>query len=229
MPTLWWWFPEMTALFILMSVIIGLIGRLSEVELTDAFVNGARDLLGCRAHHRHRARHHRDHEQRRRDRHRAALGRAGGGRTGPGGLRDRGVPALPAPVVPDPLIVGSGHRVDADHGSAGGLRGRRGQPDRHGLPERIRPDEPVHPDVCGGDGRSGDRAGALRHLSALGVAVARHAGGTLRSSSSVQGPSWPEGLFSSQTVLARAASASGSQSRWRPLRPRRRSGDQVWR
>ncbi len=36
----------MTALFILFSVIIGLIGRLSEIELTDAFVNGARDLLG---------------------------------------------------------------------------------------------------------------------------------------------------------------------------------------
>ena len=46
LPTLWWWFPEMTALFILFSVIIGLIGRLSEVDLTDSFVNGARDLLG---------------------------------------------------------------------------------------------------------------------------------------------------------------------------------------
>jgi uncharacterized ion transporter superfamily protein YfcC len=45
-PTLWWWFPEMTALFILFSVIIGLIGRMSEGELTDAFVDGARDLLG---------------------------------------------------------------------------------------------------------------------------------------------------------------------------------------
>ena len=45
-PTLWWWFPEMTALFILFSVIIGLIGRLSETDLTDSFVNGARDLLG---------------------------------------------------------------------------------------------------------------------------------------------------------------------------------------
>ena len=45
-PTLWWWFPEMTALFILFSVIIGLIGRLSETDLTDAFVDGARDLLG---------------------------------------------------------------------------------------------------------------------------------------------------------------------------------------
>ena len=45
-PTLWWWFPEMTALFILFSVIIGLIGRMSETELTDSFVDGARDLLG---------------------------------------------------------------------------------------------------------------------------------------------------------------------------------------
>lgn len=45
-PTLWWWFPEMTALFILFSVIIGLIGRMSEKDLTDSFVDGARDLLG---------------------------------------------------------------------------------------------------------------------------------------------------------------------------------------
>jgi uncharacterized ion transporter superfamily protein YfcC len=44
--TLWWWFPEMTALFLLFAVIIGLIGRLSETQLTEAFVNGARDLLG---------------------------------------------------------------------------------------------------------------------------------------------------------------------------------------
>jgi uncharacterized ion transporter superfamily protein YfcC len=46
LPTLWWWFPEMTALFILFSVIIGLIARMSETELTDSFVDGARDLLG---------------------------------------------------------------------------------------------------------------------------------------------------------------------------------------
>ena len=45
-PTLWWWFPEMTALFILFSVLIGVVARLSETQLTDAFVNGARDLLG---------------------------------------------------------------------------------------------------------------------------------------------------------------------------------------
>ncbi len=45
-PTLWWWFPEMTALFILFSVLIGVVARMSEGQLTDSFVNGARDLLG---------------------------------------------------------------------------------------------------------------------------------------------------------------------------------------
>ncbi|MET0525923.1 MAG: YfcC family protein [Nocardioides sp.] len=46
LPTLWWWFPEMTASFILFSIIIGVIGRLPELELTNSFVDGARDLLG---------------------------------------------------------------------------------------------------------------------------------------------------------------------------------------
>ena len=45
-PTLWWWFPEMTASFILFSIVIGLIGGLSEENLTGSFINGARDLLG---------------------------------------------------------------------------------------------------------------------------------------------------------------------------------------
>jgi uncharacterized ion transporter superfamily protein YfcC len=46
LPTLWWWFPEMTASFLLFSVVIGLIGRLGEGQLTEAFIDGARDLLG---------------------------------------------------------------------------------------------------------------------------------------------------------------------------------------
>ena len=45
-PTLWWWFPEMTASFLLFSVVIGLIGRMGEGELTSTFVTGAGDLLG---------------------------------------------------------------------------------------------------------------------------------------------------------------------------------------
>ena len=36
----------MTASFLLFAIIIGLIGRLSEGELTTSFVDGARDLLG---------------------------------------------------------------------------------------------------------------------------------------------------------------------------------------
>jgi uncharacterized ion transporter superfamily protein YfcC len=46
LPTLWWWFPEMTASFLLFAVIIGLIGRMREGELTETFVTGAKDLLG---------------------------------------------------------------------------------------------------------------------------------------------------------------------------------------
>jgi uncharacterized ion transporter superfamily protein YfcC len=46
LPTLWWWFPEMTASFLLFSIIIGLIARLGEGELTTTFVAGAGDLLG---------------------------------------------------------------------------------------------------------------------------------------------------------------------------------------
>ena len=46
LPTLWWWFPEMTASFLLFSIVIGLIGHMKEGELTTTFVDGARDLLG---------------------------------------------------------------------------------------------------------------------------------------------------------------------------------------
>lgn len=46
LPTWWWWFPEMTASFLLFAVIIGLIARLGEGDLTESFVDGARDLLG---------------------------------------------------------------------------------------------------------------------------------------------------------------------------------------
>jgi uncharacterized ion transporter superfamily protein YfcC len=46
LPTLWWWFPEMTASFLLFSIVIGLIGRMKEGDLTSTFVEGAKDLLG---------------------------------------------------------------------------------------------------------------------------------------------------------------------------------------
>jgi uncharacterized ion transporter superfamily protein YfcC len=46
LPTLWWWFPEMTASFLLFAIVIGLVGRMGEGELTSTFVDGSRDLLG---------------------------------------------------------------------------------------------------------------------------------------------------------------------------------------
>jgi uncharacterized ion transporter superfamily protein YfcC len=45
-PTLGWWFPELTALFLLFAIIIGIVGRMGEQELTSGFIDGARDLLG---------------------------------------------------------------------------------------------------------------------------------------------------------------------------------------
>ena len=45
-PTLWWWFPEMTASFLLFAILIGVVARMKEGELTATFVDGARDLLG---------------------------------------------------------------------------------------------------------------------------------------------------------------------------------------
>lgn len=46
LPTLYWWFPEMTASFLVFSVIIGLIASMKESDLTSTFVTGAGDLLG---------------------------------------------------------------------------------------------------------------------------------------------------------------------------------------
>jgi uncharacterized ion transporter superfamily protein YfcC len=45
-PTLAWWFGELTALFFVSAVVIGLVAGLGEEELVSSFVAGARDLLG---------------------------------------------------------------------------------------------------------------------------------------------------------------------------------------
>lgn len=41
-----WWMGEMSGLFIAAALLIGVIGWVGEKRFTDAFVNGARDLLG---------------------------------------------------------------------------------------------------------------------------------------------------------------------------------------
>jgi len=45
-PTHYWWFPEMTASFLLFAILIGFAARTSETNFVEGFVNGARDLLG---------------------------------------------------------------------------------------------------------------------------------------------------------------------------------------
>lgn len=44
--TLGWWMAEMSTLFITMSVVCGLVGKLKEDELIDSFISGAADLIG---------------------------------------------------------------------------------------------------------------------------------------------------------------------------------------
>lgn len=41
-----WWMAEMSGLFLVAAIIIGVIARLGEGKLVESFVNGARDLLG---------------------------------------------------------------------------------------------------------------------------------------------------------------------------------------
>ncbi|OPJ54793.1 YfcC family protein [Alkalithermobacter paradoxus] len=45
-PTLWWWFGELTTLFLVAAIVIGLVYGMKEQELISSFVAGARDLLG---------------------------------------------------------------------------------------------------------------------------------------------------------------------------------------
>ena len=75
LPTLWWWFPEMTASFLFFAILIGIVGRMGEGELHVHVRRRRARPARRRADHRHRARHHRDHEQRPDHRHGPQLGR----------------------------------------------------------------------------------------------------------------------------------------------------------
>ncbi len=46
LPALGWWFPELSALFLVGGVLIGLIDRMGEEELVETFVAGCADMLG---------------------------------------------------------------------------------------------------------------------------------------------------------------------------------------
>lgn len=46
LPVLGWWFPELSALFLVGGVVIGLIDGMGEAEIAETFVAGCADLLG---------------------------------------------------------------------------------------------------------------------------------------------------------------------------------------
>ena len=46
LPVLGWWFPELSALFLVGGVVIGLIDRMGEEEISETYVAGCADLLG---------------------------------------------------------------------------------------------------------------------------------------------------------------------------------------
>ena len=117
LPTLWWWFPEMTASFLFFAILIGVVGRMAEADFTTTFVDGARDLLGVALIIGIARGITVDHEQRADHRHRPQRRRAGGGGPGRRRVHRPDVRALPAAVVPDPVVVGPGDGRDADHGA----------------------------------------------------------------------------------------------------------------
>lgn len=168
LPALGWWFPELSALFLVAGVVIGLIDRMSEEELVETYVAGCADLLGG-LYHRHQPGHHCADERRRHHRHGPPLGRAGPFRRRGHQLHAAGVRPVPAPHHPDPVLVGPGDTVHPHCGAPGQIRrgGRRSGGDS--VPVRLRPGEHHHPYCGGGDGRPGPGPCALRPLGEVCV------------------------------------------------------------
>ncbi len=46
LPALGWWFPELSALFLVAAILVGLLCRLKEQEIVESFLSGASELLG---------------------------------------------------------------------------------------------------------------------------------------------------------------------------------------
>ncbi len=44
--TRYWWFAELAALFMVMAIVIGIAARMREPDLVNAFIDGARDMVG---------------------------------------------------------------------------------------------------------------------------------------------------------------------------------------
>ena len=173
-----WWMGQMSALFLGMAILTWIVGkfapetRLDEETFVNTFVNGARDLLGVAL----------------------IIGVArgivvvmdagkitdtilnalAGWLAGTGGRclhqYDGGVPDTP--LLPRAFLLWPCRPDHADPRATVGLRRRQPGLDGHRLPVRQRMGESLQPDLRGGNGRAGDRAGLIRPLAAFCLAVA---------------------------------------------------------
>ena len=157
-PTKYWWFPEMTASFLLFADPHRGRGADGRIGLHERLRRRRPRPARRRAHHRHRPRRDGHHDQRPDHRHRPQLGRAGRVRAGRRRVHQPDVRDVHPAVVPDPVVIGPGDRGDAHHGAARELRERARRAGRHGVPERQRPRQPRDADIRRGDGRPRHRA-----------------------------------------------------------------------
>ena len=216
LPTLWWWFPEMTASFLLFAILIGVVARMKEGELTTTFVDGARDLLGVAL----------------------IIGIARGitvvmnnGQItdtvlhwAEEALGDVGEGAFA--VVMYLLFLPLSFLIPSTSGLAtvampimaplADFAGVEREPRRHRLPERLRTAQPGHPDLGRRHGRARHRPRPLRQVPPLRVAPAHHPRPSCRSSSSRSGPCDGAGSVHRRTQRTREAADAAGEGGSRP-------------
>ncbi len=166
--TRWWWFGELSILFMVMGVVIGFVSGMGEEGTVNAFIDGCRDMMGVALV--------------------VAVARGisvimtngliidtvlywcqtGAVRADLGGVHQHHLPALHPAFLPDPLLLRAGDGDHAGHGAAGELRRRSDTSGRDGLSVRFRAGESHHPNVCSRDRRPGDRPHQLRGLVEVG-------------------------------------------------------------
>ena len=148
------YFAQATVLFLVVSVIIGLIYKLGEKGTVDAIVDRCRRVPRCGADHRPRPGRDRGDEELLHHRHDPALDRERGDRPQRRGVRLGGDSRQPADRLPGPVVVRARRPGDADPRAAGRLRGRAAIALGDRVSDRVGAGEPDHPDLGGDHGRA---------------------------------------------------------------------------
>lgn len=114
-----WWFPQMAAMFLAISIIIMFISGTDEKTVVNAFINGASSLVGVFLDHRPGPWHQPDHGRGPDLRHAPVLVlQRGPGHGGPGVHPDHDAAVLPARLR-GPVFLRSGRFGNAHYGSPG--------------------------------------------------------------------------------------------------------------